>query len=98
QGLGWEIFTDAVIERLNERETPLVFILWGRHAQKKGASISRERHKVITSPHPSPLAAHRGFFGSRPFSEANEFLKSTGQVPVDWSIPEEPKGTKAQTD
>jgi uracil-DNA glycosylase len=98
QGLGWEKFTDAVIEHLNERETPLVFILWGRHAQKKGASIDRQRHKVITSPHPSPLAAHRGFFGSRPFSEANEFLKSTGQAPVDWSIPDERKGTKAQTD
>ncbi|ARI77319.1 uracil-DNA glycosylase [Halobacillus mangrovi] len=98
QGIGWEYFTDSVIERLNERKTPMVFILWGRHAQKKGASINRERHKVITSPHPSPLSAHRGFFGSRPFSKTNEFLKSTDQEPVDWSLPHSPDGIRAHSE
>ncbi|MCA0983092.1 uracil-DNA glycosylase [Halobacillus yeomjeoni] len=88
QGLGWEKFTDKVIELLNQRKVPVVFILWGRHAQKKGSAIDRSRHKVITSPHPSPLSAHRGFFGSRPFSKANEFLESIGEEPVNWELPE----------
>ncbi|WP_274651805.1 uracil-DNA glycosylase [Paenibacillus humicola] len=87
QGLGWERFTDAVIAALNEREKPLVFILWGRHAQEKAASIDTSRHCVIASAHPSPFAAHRGFFGSRPFSRANEFLKKTGSQPIDWTVP-----------
>lgn len=91
QGMGWEQFTDQVIDLLNQRSTPLVFILWGKHAQKKGASINRSKHKVITSPHPSPLAAHRGFFGSRPFSKANHFLLETGQEPIDWTIPQDPE-------
>ncbi|MBH0229507.1 uracil-DNA glycosylase [Halobacillus yeomjeoni] len=88
QGLGWEKFTHRVIELLNQRKVPVVFILWGRHAQKKGSAIDRSRHKVITSPHPSPLSAHRGFFGSRPFSKANEFLESIGEEPVNWELPE----------
>ncbi|TGB04594.1 uracil-DNA glycosylase [Halobacillus salinus] len=86
QGLGWERFTDAVIHALNRRERPVVFILWGRHAQKKGKDIDTEKHLVIESPHPSPLAAHRGFFGSEPFSRSNQFLKEMGEVPVDWQL------------
>ncbi|CAM2825432.1 uracil-DNA glycosylase [Paenibacillus sediminis] len=87
QGLGWELFTDAVIAALNEREQPIVFILWGSPAQKKGAFIDETKHKVIKSSHPSPLAAYRGFLGSKPFSETNAFLESRGIVPIDWAIP-----------
>lgn len=87
KGLGWETFTDAVMEKLNERTEPLVFILWGSHAQQKGAYIDRSRHKVIQSPHPSPFSAHRGFLGSRPFSQANQYLESHGLAGIDWSIP-----------
>lgn len=86
--LGWERFTDAVIEKLNERDKPVVFILWGSHAQKKGAFIDRSKHLVLKSVHPSPLSVHRGFFGSRPFSRTNEFLESHGMEPIDWSIPD----------
>lgn len=88
QGLGWQTFTDAVIRALNERSEPMVFMLWGSHAQKKGAFINRDKHLVLESTHPSPLAAHRGFLGSRPFSKANEFLTSKGIEPIDWTIPE----------
>jgi len=88
KGLGWERFTDAVIEKLNERDKPVVFILWGSHAQKKGAFIDRKKHLVIQSVHPSPLSVHRGFFGSRPFSKANAFLAAHGIKPVDWAIPD----------
>lgn len=91
KGLGWEIFTDSVISRLNEREQPLVFVLWGSYAQKKGAFIDRSRHKVIESSHPSPFAAHKGFFGSRPFSAANDFLMQNGMDPVYWEIPNTPE-------
>lgn len=87
RGKGWEQFTDKVIESLNEREQPLVFILWGRHAQAKRAMIDGSRHLIIESPHPSPFSADRGFFGSRPFSRANEFLIRIGAGPVDWEIP-----------
>lgn len=87
KGLGWERFTDAVIAALNERETPVVFILWGSYAQQKAAFINTDKHGVITSVHPSPLAAHRGFFGSKPFSKANELLTSWGQPSIDWRIP-----------
>ncbi len=87
KGLGWETFTDAIMEKLNERAEPLVFILWGSHAQKKGAYIDKSRHKVIESPHPSPFSAHRGFLGSRPFSQANQYLESHGLTGIDWSIP-----------
>lgn len=88
KGLGWERFTDAVIEKINERNQPAVFMFWGNHAQKKGAFIDRSRHLVIESSHPSPLAARHGFIGSRPFSKANQFLESKGMKAVDWVIPE----------
>ncbi|WP_310829508.1 uracil-DNA glycosylase [Paenibacillus pedocola] len=87
KGLGWETFTGAIMEKLNERTEPVVFILWGSHAQQKGANIDRSRHKIIQSPHPSPFSAHRGFLGSRPFSQANQFLESHGLKGIDWSIP-----------
>lgn len=87
KGLGWERFTDAVIEKLDERDKPAVFILWGSHAQKKGAFIDRSKHLVLESVHPSPLSAHRGFFGSKPFSQTNTFLKEHGMEPIDWAIP-----------
>lgn len=86
QGKGWEKFTDAVVEALNAREEPVVFILWGSHAQKKGARINTERHLIIESAHPSPLAARRGFFGSRPFSRVNAFLEANGERPIDWNV------------
>ncbi|GGA23654.1 uracil-DNA glycosylase [Paenibacillus physcomitrellae] len=90
KGLGWEAFTDAVVAKLNERDTPMVFILWGSHAQQKGAFLDETRHKVIRSPHPSPFSAHRGFLGSRPFSAANRFLTERGLKPIDWAIPSLP--------
>lgn len=86
QGIGWERFTDRIIAALNEREVPVVFILWGKHAQEKAAFIDKTRHCVISSPHPSPFAAHRGFFGSRPFSRANAFLRSIGRSEIDWCL------------
>lgn len=85
--LGWERFTDFVIRRLAEEREHLVFVLWGSHAQKKGAFIDRNRHLVLTSAHPSPLSAYRGFFGSRPFSRANEYLAAHGIAPVNWHLP-----------
>lgn len=88
KGLGWERFTDAIMMKLNERDEPLVFILWGSYAQQKGAFIDRRRHKVIRSPHPSPLSAHRGFLGSRPFSQTNDFLLEQGLGPIDWALPD----------
>ena len=84
QGKGWERFTDAVIAALNQEHKGLAFILWGRKAQDKGASIDRDRHLVITSVHPSPLSAHNGFFGSRPFSRTNNYLAAQGKSPIDW--------------
>ncbi len=84
QNHGWETFTDAAIRKLAEEREGLVFILWGAYAQRKGEFIDRSRHCVITSPHPSPLSASRGFFGSRPFSRANEYLVARGVAPVDW--------------
>lgn len=83
-GKGWERFTDAIIDAVNQREAPAVFMLWGKQAQKKGQIIDAQRHCVIASPHPSPLSAYRGFFGSRPFSRANAALKSHGFAPIDW--------------
>ncbi len=83
---GWEIFTSRIIERLNTRAEPVIFILWGRDAQNKKALITNPRHPIIESPHPSPLSAHRGFFGSRPFSRANDLLKAQGIRPIDWCI------------
>ncbi|MGZ0051659.1 uracil-DNA glycosylase [Brevibacillus gelatini] len=87
KGIGWEQFTDQIIHLLNEREKPLVFILWGRHAQEKAAFIDKKRHCIIASPHPSPFSANRGFFGSRPFSRANAFLRSQGMEEIDWQLP-----------
>lgn len=91
KGIGWEKFTDAVIQKINEREQPVVFLLWGKHAQKKADFVDRERHLVLESSHPSPFAAHRGFFGSRPFSKANEFLNMHGESPVNWALPVNPE-------
>jgi len=88
QGKGWERFTDKVIEVLNQQQRPLVFVLWGAYAQKKGAIIDDSRHRVIRSPHPSPLSAHRGFFGSKPFSAINQFLSQQQQSEIDWSLPQ----------
>lgn len=84
---GWESFTDKVIETVNRKEEPVVFLLWGSHAQKKVELITNPRHRIIRSPHPSPLSAHRGFFGSRPFSRTNEFLREAGLPEIDWQIP-----------
>lgn len=86
RGLGWEEFTDAILHALNQRERPMVFILWGKHAQKKGAGIDTKKHLVLTSSHPSPFAAHRGFFGSRPFSKTNRFLKDKGEEAINWRL------------
>lgn len=88
QGRGWELFTDAIIAELSERHEHLVFILWGSYAQKKGAKIDRNKHFVIKSPHPSPLSSYRGFFGSKPFSQANAYLESKGKTPINWQLPE----------
>jgi len=84
QNKGWESFTDAVIHRLAEQREGLVFILWGAYAQKKGAFINPRKHLVLKSPHPSPLSAHRGFFGNHHFSLANEYLKKQGKREIDW--------------
>ncbi|MFC5452999.1 uracil-DNA glycosylase [Paenibacillus aestuarii] len=84
---GWESFTDAVIQTLNEREKPVVFILWGGHAQAKTKMIDTVKHKIIASPHPSPLSAYRGFFGSKPYSKANQYLRELGSPEIDWQIP-----------
>ncbi len=84
QGRGWETFTDEVIMRLNNDREHLVFILWGSYAIKKGAFIDRSKHCVITLPHPSPLSAYRGFFGSKPFSRANSYLIEHNETPIDW--------------
>ena len=84
QGKGWETFTDAVVRALAERREHLVFILWGSYAQRKGAFIDRRRHLVIESPHPSPLSAYRGFFGSKPFSRTNDYLVAHSQAPIVW--------------
>ncbi len=86
KGQGWEQFTDAIIRLLNSQSRPLVFILWGSYAQKKAAFVDRGRHLVITSAHPSPLSAHNGFFGSKPFSRTNAFLREQAQVEINWQI------------
>lgn len=82
--IGWERFTTAVIEEINQNCDGVVFILWGSHAQKKGANIDSEKHHIINSAHPSPLSAYRGFFGSKPFSQANEYLEKMGKAPINW--------------
>ncbi|MFY9494017.1 MAG: uracil-DNA glycosylase [Limnochordia bacterium] len=87
RGRGWEDFTTAVIEKLNAKDDPIVFLLWGRHAQSKGALLSNKKHLVLKAAHPSPLSANRGFFGCRHFSRANKFLEENGFAPIDWRIP-----------
>lgn len=86
RGIGWEEFTDAAIRILNQQDRPMVFILWGRPAQMKKAMLNNPKHLIIESPHPSPLSAYRGFFGSRPFSRTNKFLVQNGLEPIDWQI------------
>lgn len=85
QHKGWEQFTDAAVAALSENRENLVFVLWGKYAQEKGKLINREKHFTIDSAHPSPLSAHAGFFGSRPFSKTNKYLKSLGKEEIDWS-------------
>lgn len=84
--LGWETFTDAVIKKLNEKETPIVFILWGSFARSKKKLITNPIHGIVESPHPSPFSAYNGFFGSKPFSKTNNFLVSKGLKPINWEI------------
>ena len=86
RNMGWEQFTDKIISLLNDREDPIVFILWGNPSISKKKLITNKRHFIITSPHPSPLSAFRGFFGSRPFSRSNDFLKSINKTPINWQI------------
>ena len=87
RGKGWEIFTDKIIQLLNQHERPLAFILWGNPARRKKNMITNPKHFIVESAHPSPLSASGGFFGSKPFSRVNEFLKSVGETPIDWQIP-----------
>ena len=86
QGQGWEQFTDKIIHLLNEKKEGLVFILWGAYAQKKGVFIDQQKHLVIKSPHPSPLSAYRGFYGSKPFSCTNNYLSLSGKEQIDWQL------------
>ncbi len=85
-GFGWQQFTDAAIRAVNEQDRPIAFILWGRSAQDKSVMLTNPKHLVLKSPHPSPLSAYRGFFGSRPFSRVNHFLEENGVTPIDWQI------------
>ena len=87
RGRGWETFTDRAIAAVNEQCDHVAFLLWGSYAQKKAAFVDRSRHLVLHSPHPSPLSAHRGFFGQRHFSQANAFLAAHGREPIDWQLP-----------
>ncbi|PIE41130.1 MAG: uracil-DNA glycosylase [Gammaproteobacteria bacterium] len=87
QGKGWETFTDAVIHKVNDELNNVVFLLWGSYAQKKASFIDTSRHCVLKSPHPSPLSAHRGFFGNGHFKKCNEYLEAKGLAPIDWSVP-----------
>lgn len=86
RGMGWEDFTNEVIRQVNAKTDPVVFILWGRHAQSKEELITAKHHLIIKSPHPSPFSANRGFFGSKPFSRANQFLEAAGRTPIDWQV------------
>ena len=88
QGKGWETFTDQVIAIVNRECEGVVFMLWGSYAQRKGAIIDRQRHCVLTAPHPSPLSAHRGFFGCGHFTAANDYLEAHGKTPIDWRLPD----------
>ena len=84
QGKGWEQFTDAVIRAVNEQDRPIVFILWGKPAQSKKSMLNNPKHLILEAPHPSPLSAYRGFYGSKPFSKTNQFLQNHGLEPIDW--------------
>ncbi|NEW06570.1 uracil-DNA glycosylase [Paenibacillus sp. SYP-B3998] len=84
---GWEKMTDAIIGKLNERQTPVVFLLWGSHAQAKQKLIDPAKHRILKAPHPSPLSAYRGFFGSKPFSQVNDYLRELGSKEIEWQIP-----------
>ncbi len=86
QGKGWEKFTDAIIRAVNAEDRPIAYLLWGRPAQSKMSMLDNPKHKVFTAPHPSPLSAHRGFFGCKHFSQANAFLEQNGLAPIDWQI------------
>lgn len=86
KGMGWEHFTDAVIKSLNERDLPVIFVLWGRHAQMKKELITNSQHHILQAPHPSPFSANRGFFGSRPFSTINRILIEEGETPIKWEL------------
>lgn len=86
QGQGWEQFTDRIIEVLNEQTSPIVFVLWGAYAQKKGRIVNNSQHLILRSPHPSPLSSYRGFFGSKPFSQINNFLIENGKDPINWEV------------
>ena len=88
RGRGWERFTDQIIQAINAKDDPVVFMLWGSYAQKKAAFVDQSRHLVLKAPHPSPLSAHSGFFGCKHFSQANAFLESRGLPPIDWALPE----------
>ena len=88
--LGWETFTDAVIEKINQENTACVFLLWGAHAQKKGKNINIDKHLVLNGPHPSPLSAYRGFFGCQHFSKANAWLSLKDIPQINWHLPTEP--------
>lgn len=85
QHQGWEEFTDAAIKAVSEKKEHVVFILWGKYAQEKGKVINAQKHFILSAPHPSPFSAHSGFFGSKPFSKTNDYLKSIGEKPIDWS-------------
>lgn len=86
QGKGWEMFTDAIIKAVNEQDRPIVFILWGKPAQTKKKMLTNPKHLILEAPHPSPLSAYRGFFGSKPFSKTNDYLVEHGIEPIDWQI------------
>lgn len=86
KGMGWELFTDAIIRQVNNEDRPIVFILWGGPAQKKCSMLNNPKHLILTAPHPSPLSSYRGFFGSKPFSQTNDFLAKHGIAPIDWQI------------
>lgn len=86
QGKGWERFTDAVIHTVNSQDRPIVFILWGKPAQRKKSMLNNNKHLILEAPHPSPLSAYRGFFGSKPFSKTNEFFINNNIKPIDWQI------------
>jgi uracil-DNA glycosylase len=84
--LGWETFTDKIIAQINQHNDGCVFILWGAHAQKKGRNIDESKHLILNGPHPSPLSVYRGFYGSKPFSKANQWLASHRKLAIDWRI------------